>query len=106
MEYSQSVKEQAYAIDPECWVSYSGKPKEFKQRMEVRRVKSLTDAQKEISVSALAELENTQLCPICKRDGEAEPADYTCFSCEKPMCYSHSHLHETEGRYCDACCAK
>lgn len=42
--YPQHVKEDAYRLDPECWVSYSGKPKAFKQSMEVRRVASLEKA--------------------------------------------------------------
>lgn len=38
------VKRIAYVMDPECWVSYTGKPREFKQRMELRRQASLTRA--------------------------------------------------------------
>jgi hypothetical protein len=39
------IKQAAYALDPECWVSYSGKPREFKQAMERRRVASLAAAE-------------------------------------------------------------
>ncbi len=37
----QDVKERAHRIDPECWISYSGKPKEFKQQMDARRLAAL-----------------------------------------------------------------
>ena len=49
-EFIQEVKEAAYKLDPECWVSYSGKPKVFKRAMEVRRVDSLTKAQNEYDI--------------------------------------------------------
>ena len=42
--YSDEVKQAAYKLDPECWVSYSGKPKKFKSYMETRRVASLNKA--------------------------------------------------------------
>jgi hypothetical protein len=42
--YSDHVKQVAYKLDPECWVSYSGKPKNFKSYMETRRVASLKKA--------------------------------------------------------------
>lgn len=45
--YSQEVKTRAYELDPECWVSYSGKPKAFKQYMDARREESLKRAFKE-----------------------------------------------------------
>lgn len=54
----------------------------------------------------LAELEHTQICPLCKREGDIEPAEHTCGRCEKPMCFSHSNKHETEGRFCDDCLAE
>lgn len=41
----QEVKEIAYRLDPECWKSYSGKERAFKQRMEGRRTRSLSKAQ-------------------------------------------------------------
>lgn len=44
MPYDQIIKDRAYAIDPECWVSYGGKPKGFKQVMEVRRKASIEKA--------------------------------------------------------------
>jgi len=47
LSYSQEVKERAYAIDPECWKSYSGRPIEFKRRMERRRTEALRRAQAE-----------------------------------------------------------
>jgi hypothetical protein len=42
--WPQRVKEMAYSLDPECWISYSGKPKRFKQYMEGRRLSSLIRA--------------------------------------------------------------
>lgn len=42
--YPQEVKEAAYKLDPECWVSYSGKPRHHKRVMEVRRWASLRQA--------------------------------------------------------------
>lgn len=47
MAYEQHVKELAYTIDPECWVSYSGKPCEFKSYMDERRTASLQKAERE-----------------------------------------------------------
>lgn len=44
--FSSEIKEIAYQLDAECWVSYSGKPKKFKQAMEARRIKSLEQAEK------------------------------------------------------------
>jgi hypothetical protein len=40
----QDIKERAHSIDPECWVSYSGKPKHVKQAMDVRRLAALKQA--------------------------------------------------------------
>jgi hypothetical protein len=42
--YPDAVKQAAYQLDPECWVSYSGKPKKFKSYMETRRIASLKKA--------------------------------------------------------------
>ena len=44
MPYKQEVKDIAYKLDPECWVSYSGKPKEVKREMDWRRVDCLETA--------------------------------------------------------------
>jgi len=44
MAYSQEVREKAYALDPECWISYSGKPRRFKQEMDSRRSEALAKA--------------------------------------------------------------
>ena len=35
------VRTRVHQIDPECWISYSGKPKEFKQAMDVRRLAAI-----------------------------------------------------------------
>jgi hypothetical protein len=46
--FEQDVKELAYTIDPPCWVSYSGKGRNFKAAMEFRRKRALDDAQGQI----------------------------------------------------------
>ena len=43
------VKQLAYTLDPECWVSYSGKPRAFKQVIEQRRVAALAKARNQLS---------------------------------------------------------
>jgi len=43
----EKIKQRAYKIDPECWVSYSGKPKSFKRYMDGRRTEALRKAEKE-----------------------------------------------------------
>lgn len=45
---SQEVKDLAYTLDPECWVSYSGKAKRVKQQMEHRRQVCLAEADKRL----------------------------------------------------------
>jgi hypothetical protein len=42
--YPQEVKEIAYKLDPECWVSYSGQTRHYKRVMEIRRQASLARA--------------------------------------------------------------
>jgi hypothetical protein len=46
------VKQLAYKLEPECWVSYSGKPKHFKAAMDVRRTAALQNAERELMESA------------------------------------------------------
>jgi hypothetical protein len=46
--YAEEVKQLAYTIDPTCWVSYSGKPRNYKAVMDSRRTASLDKAQKQI----------------------------------------------------------
>lgn len=46
--WEDGVKELAQTLDPECWVSYSGKPKHVKQYMEGRRVAALNQAREQI----------------------------------------------------------
>lgn len=45
MAYEQDVKDLAYTLDPPCWVSYSGKGRNFKAAMDYRRNASLRKAQ-------------------------------------------------------------
>lgn len=40
----EDVKALAHKTDPECWESYSGKDRRFKQRTEARRSESLKTA--------------------------------------------------------------
>lgn len=47
----QRVKELAYTLDPECWVSYSGKPTAFKQAMDARRTSSIHTAYEQLQRS-------------------------------------------------------
>lgn len=39
----------AYEIDPECWISYSGQPKKFKQAIDIRRTAAIAQAKKELN---------------------------------------------------------
>lgn len=50
MPYSSRIKSFAYATDPECWISYSGKPVEHKRRMETRRIAALNGAERYIAM--------------------------------------------------------
>jgi hypothetical protein len=52
MPYDHRLKEIAYKLDPECWVSYSGKPRSFKSHMDSRRTRSLRAAQDQFDESA------------------------------------------------------
>lgn len=45
---SEAVKQRAYAIDPGCWVSYSGQPRNFKRSMDMRRTSALRQAAEEL----------------------------------------------------------
>ena len=45
---TERVKAVAYALDPECWISYSGKPIAFKRIMEARRTASLSKAEEHV----------------------------------------------------------
>ncbi|WP_186214549.1 hypothetical protein [Burkholderia gladioli] len=47
--WPQEVKELAYKLDPECWVSYSGRPRKFKAYMDSRRTASLEEAERRIA---------------------------------------------------------
>lgn len=45
----EDIKQRAYGIDPSCWGSYSGSPKETKQAMDRRRTAALKQAAWELS---------------------------------------------------------
>lgn len=45
MPYPDRVKNLAYKLDPDCWVSYSGKSPGFKARMDCRRSAALEKAE-------------------------------------------------------------
>lgn len=49
MSYPQHVKELAYTLDPECWISYSSKPRAFKSYMDGRRTAALQKAEREFA---------------------------------------------------------
>jgi hypothetical protein len=38
------ILERARLLDPDCWASYSGKPKAFKQEMDFRRTNAMAQA--------------------------------------------------------------
>ena len=42
--FSVECKEMAYKTNPEVWVSYSGKPKKYKQDIDAKRTMSLLQA--------------------------------------------------------------
>lgn len=46
--HRREVMARAYQIDPECWISYSGKDKKFKQAVERRRTAAIARANAEI----------------------------------------------------------
>lgn len=45
------IMELAYKLDPECWISYSGKPKQFKQYIEIRRTAAIAEARKQLNAN-------------------------------------------------------
>lgn len=47
--WPDEVKQLAYKIDPECWVSYSGKPRKFKAYMDSRRTAALEEAERRVA---------------------------------------------------------
>lgn len=49
MAWSEDVKELAYELDPECWESYSGKAKAFKQGIDRRRSAALKEANRRLA---------------------------------------------------------
>jgi len=67
MSYSEEVKQLAYKMDEECWVSYSGQPAGYKRAMDKRRVFSLDIAshilreRAKMRVVHAPEKENTEL---------------------------------------------
>lgn len=46
--WSHEEKALAYNLDPDCWISYSGKNREFKRAMDKRRLASLRKAVDEL----------------------------------------------------------
>lgn len=51
MPYSPRVKSLAYKLDPECWISYSGKAVSDKRDLDARRCAALDDAQRIVDKS-------------------------------------------------------
>jgi len=51
--WSDEEKDIARQLDPECWVSYSGKNREFKRAMDRRRLDSLNKAARELAKEQL-----------------------------------------------------
>jgi hypothetical protein len=67
--YTEAVKKRAYVIDPQCWVSYSGKPINFKRTMESRRRASLDQASLEVEI--------VQETCVCCGHSESEKPEVT-----------------------------
>lgn len=61
MSYPQAVKDIAYTLDPECWVSYAGKPRAHKSYMDGRRSAALAKAQRRYVPP------EPECCPCCGR---------------------------------------
>lgn len=61
--YTEAMKQRAYILDPECWISYSGMSPEHKRKVEVRRTASLEQAAKDIR-SEIAEMPGTAANPL------------------------------------------
>jgi hypothetical protein len=57
--WPQEVKQRAYEIDPECWISYSGRSKAFKRQMDARRTASLEKAAEELAPLTFGDDEQT-----------------------------------------------
>lgn len=51
MSHSEAVKNKAQQRDPECWVSYSGKPKAYKSAMDARRTAALNWAELWVAIA-------------------------------------------------------
>lgn len=49
IETRERIKKRAYELDPECWISYSGKDRTFKRYMDKRRTEALKSATKEVN---------------------------------------------------------
>ena len=56
MPHSPRVKDLAYQLDPDCWISYSGKSPSFKRSVEARRCAALAKAQRIIDRSPVPEI--------------------------------------------------
>lgn len=67
------VKALAYKLDPDCWVSYSGRPPEVKRWMDRRRTASLALAEKQLQLQPTMETRMTDT-PV----SVAEGGEYFC----------------------------
>lgn len=59
----QRIKDRAHAIDPECWVSYSGKPREVKRYVDGRRTASLLQAKRELEAEGIDFSDSVTVAP-------------------------------------------
>ncbi len=85
--YNQKVKDLARELDPECWISYSGMEKNFKQQMDWRRRESLMLAEQKIEPqTAELYIEASWDCPVCGNKNTAKVSDcgeeLECPECE------------------------
>lgn len=77
---TEEVKQLAYKIDPECWISYSGMPKAVKQYRDGRRSLSLQQAEKQIMMNTINRFLEPNKCKRCLL-GIDDDGDGDCAIC-------------------------
>lgn len=102
MSIDQRVKDIAYTLDRECWISYSGMSKAFKSAIEIRRNASLAQAQRQFDQAAQPPPDTTDtiaraICaescayrgePACyeMRDDQGNHYPWPHTGCDEPGC--------------------
>lgn len=67
--------------------------------------KMLYHAEQYVTKLADQELRQPHIPCYKKSEAECDLEVHKCFNCGNIVCFSHSHHHETEGTFCDACVA-